>query len=713
MSNPDIIKNAPTSPGKSPSDSLLKNFQATLEKRWTEFDIATMKEAQFQVSKHPLGWFTDAQTERAKDANFIKAKAAFDQARSSLSAISDDTGLKQILNSPGNLLSAIQTLEAHFAAATAPEKAKEYNHVLANTLADLTSLKSQVTDTAEDKKSAEVAAIAVKAMPAVAIAAVATGWVESLLSSSDTKGLVNEWTKEVKNGIKSAIAEFLGFDKKTMIEDMAKRVKWESIGFMGTIRVMIFALLNKIYFLGLTDDWSPEEMKLAGLGGKAEWSKWDKQEIVKEAEKKWSEKLVKDKAYVAMTSHLINRNNRKVLNGFFDSVEKWVWEGTWGKDEQKTKDDMINQAKVTLTLDSIADAPFSQLKSDFSGNYSIEKMAKKYQISGKKEMDGLALAMRSLIENESWIDGNLKANPDWRDKPISVSLNSLYKGIGFTRIENLQTALTAIDWSQPNQFWEKIKTLLISSKDGKFSGLIGDHMESMKSKWFSPEIASRIFTNDAEWNQTIEVYRKTLAGHRYTGDSTQSLMTEITKPNGFARSMNELFAQYDLGWYMGAYNNWEWLSIKQVTSLYLITWWETNIEKMSPGMRSEVYMTLLTIVGKDSPWALSGDMLLQFFDAPTSPYVWEFVEFVWVQMNKATYTATLGAMWFATETIDLLWKMREKNPKTFYGVIAATIGAAILAIYLRKPIAIGLLTATILAVGAKIWIIEAVSTQKK
>ena len=113
---------------------------------------------------------------------------------------------------------------------------------------------------------------------------------------------------------------------------------------------------------------------------------------------------------------------------------------------------MINQAKVTLTLDSIADAPFSQLKSDFSGNYSIEKMAKKYQISGKKEMDGLALAMRSLIENESWIDGNLKANPDWRDKPISVSLNSLYKGIGFTRIENLQTALTAIDWSQPNQF---------------------------------------------------------------------------------------------------------------------------------------------------------------------------------------------------------------------------------------------------------------------
>ena len=130
---------------------------------------------------------TDAKSERAKDADFIKAKSAFDQARISLNAVKDDVGLKQILNSPGNLLSAIQTLESHFALATAPEKAKEYNHVLANTLADLTSLKSQVTDTAEDKKSAEVTAIAVKAMPAVAIAAVATGGAESLLSSTDAK----------------------------------------------------------------------------------------------------------------------------------------------------------------------------------------------------------------------------------------------------------------------------------------------------------------------------------------------------------------------------------------------------------------------------------------------------------------------------------------------------------------------------------------------
>ena len=36
---------------------------------------------------------------------------------------------------------------------------------------------------------------------------------------------MSEGSKEIKTGIKSFIAETLGFDKKTMIEDMAKRAK--------------------------------------------------------------------------------------------------------------------------------------------------------------------------------------------------------------------------------------------------------------------------------------------------------------------------------------------------------------------------------------------------------------------------------------------------------------------------------------------------------
>ena len=42
---PETPNSNPTLSPKSPSDTLLKNFRATLDQRWTEFDAATMKEA--------------------------------------------------------------------------------------------------------------------------------------------------------------------------------------------------------------------------------------------------------------------------------------------------------------------------------------------------------------------------------------------------------------------------------------------------------------------------------------------------------------------------------------------------------------------------------------------------------------------------------------------------------------------------------------------
>ena len=370
---------------------------------------------------------------------------------------------------------------------------------------------------------------------------------------------------------------------------------------------------------------------------------------------------------------------------------------------------MVDQAKITLWLDSIAPKTFAQLKSDFSWTYNVQEKAMKYKISWQKEIDGLQLAMKSLIDNEKWIESNLNSsNPDWRNKPIYDSLNSLYHGIWYSRIENMQKTFSNIDWSSPNDFGDKLKSMMITSKDGKLSGLLGDRMESMKSQGFSLELATRIFENDAEGNQPISSYRKTLAGHKFEWN-TQDLLQKIVEPNWFAKNMNALFSKFDLGNYASNFHGGEWLSIRQVTSLYLITGWITDPEKMSPGMRSELYTMLLSIVAKDSPWALSGEMLMKFFDTPTSPYVSEFVEFIWAQMNKATYMATLGAMGFAKGTIDLLWKIKDTNPTMFYTVIAATIWAALLAIYMRKPIAIWVLTATILWIAAKIWVVSAVS----
>jgi hypothetical protein len=78
---------------------------------------------------------------------------------------------------------------------------------------------------------------------------------------------------------------------------------------MGTIRVMIFAMLSKISFLGMTDDWSPEEMKLAGIKGKMEGKipaerPADKKETIIEKDKYIPARLIFEKLLLEKTASL-------------------------------------------------------------------------------------------------------------------------------------------------------------------------------------------------------------------------------------------------------------------------------------------------------------------------------------------------------------------------------------------------------------------------
>ena len=187
--NPETLNNNPSgAPASKPSDTILKSFRSMLEQRWSEFDKATLQEAQQQVDDHPLGGFTDAKKERDKNADFIKAKDTFDKAIIALNSITTDEQLKQILATPGNLASSINDLKDYLAKADAKKK---YNTVLSRTFADLTDLKAKVTENPEDKKAAELAQAAVPAL------ATATG-----VLATDAMGGLSDAIKEGTQSLK-------------------------------------------------------------------------------------------------------------------------------------------------------------------------------------------------------------------------------------------------------------------------------------------------------------------------------------------------------------------------------------------------------------------------------------------------------------------------------------------------------------------------------
>ncbi len=298
--------NNPATTPKSPSDARLKSLKTTLEERWKEFDAATMKEAQVQVAAHPLWGFTDAITERNKDADYKKAKATFDEAMSALSAIKDDTALKNGLESPGRLASVMNTLKDYLANA---DKQKWYNTVLSHTFADLTTLKAQMTEKAEDKKDAEVARAA---LPVVTTTASVSPEVSAM--GSEVNSMIKEWVNDATKAVTEEVTELkkhparkifelMGFtpedtvsDIKSALSDLKDAKGFDKIGAKFSLFIAIF--IGKILGVDFAKWLTPEEMKLAGIKGKVEWGKpkerpntvteVDKGKLQKEAENKYT-----------------------------------------------------------------------------------------------------------------------------------------------------------------------------------------------------------------------------------------------------------------------------------------------------------------------------------------------------------------------------------------------------------------------------------------
>lgn len=163
----------------------MKNFRATLEQRWNEFDIATMQEAK---SKAPFG----AKYFRDNDSDFMNAKNAFDQAKAMLSGINNDSELKLNTQVLVTVESTLKALTDHLKLMKPEEKNKAINIILAKTTADLSQFKADITGKEEDKKQAEVAIAAEKAIPRAALVATTTAGGLSLISSAEAKDLASE-----------------------------------------------------------------------------------------------------------------------------------------------------------------------------------------------------------------------------------------------------------------------------------------------------------------------------------------------------------------------------------------------------------------------------------------------------------------------------------------------------------------------------------------
>ena len=454
MSTPETPRSgAPASPVSKPSDAILKGFRTTLEQRWKEFDEATMKEAR----NHPLLWWASEDTittKRNENEDFKKAKATFDEVRTILGSLENDTTLKNALKWPGRLSQTIQTLRIYLDKA---DKAKEHNTVLSQTLADLTSLKAEMTEDTEDRKTAEIAKVAVAA--SVAAVADSARLVPDFSNAMEggAKEIISEASKEVagikKNPLKK-IAEFFGISNESIVGDMKEALsEKKSGGFEGifaSIKIFFYGFLAKIMGIDIAKSLTPEEMKLAGIVPKVEKKKDAEQQTGKEQVKE----AFNEATYKTVSAFLIKKAYYEPGKSSFST----------GLDIQKSQEEKVRLARIAghLTLPEIRKGSYTQI--------TQRAIA----------MPGDIPTLVSILQkNEKMLDSILHGSmPDWKEKPLTQVFEAanLYGGFLFTfdtSVDTMKTNMADMDISKA------IWNLNIFSKD---SPLLKSSISSLQKK---------------------------------------------------------------------------------------------------------------------------------------------------------------------------------------------------------------------------------------
>lgn len=281
-------ENPSSIPATKPSDKLLKNFRATLEVRWSEFDRAIDQE------------FWMKAVFKGADPDYIKAKSTFDKAQSMLSTKNTDTELSSDPQIIAEVNTAIEALTVYLRDKVKPEERnKTHNIILAKTTADLATFKASITGKEDDKKAADIAVASEKAIPRAVVATAAVAGGASILSSAEAKTAMDEAKWEVSSEVKKAIGPWgmiFKWVKDVPAKEVADQIKaiskeYSEKKWMENPIDKFFSMI-KLFFLkmqigrakmNLSEHMTDDELKLAGLPPKTQTlTQWAEKPIEKD-----------------------------------------------------------------------------------------------------------------------------------------------------------------------------------------------------------------------------------------------------------------------------------------------------------------------------------------------------------------------------------------------------------------------------------------------
>ncbi len=385
------------------------------------------------------------------------------------------------------------------------------------------------------------------------------------------------------------------------------------------------------------------------------------------------------------SSFLINRAGEKEYHWFWSALGAATRDATWGKDEKDRKDQIEISAKTILWYNSIADKPVGLIiENKDKPNLDVIVGAK---LSEQKEKFALQYAAKALAFDEEFINSALKwsKHQDWKKMPTWEFLKHFYEYTALGSLTAVSESIRKFDWAGWAEGIKKQMQWLLISKweDGKMSGIIGEHLESLKGAGLDDEVLGRILVPWTEWEWTVVDYRTTLRNSPYTNSSAQKLMEKLTEKAGFSSGVSRMMTDIWLKDYSSKLNNGESLHMDELLSIYAVTWGETDITKLSLGQETQVMPLLYSIAARVDPAAVASDSLQWLISKSNNPHVERVSKFIWESISDATYFSVLNWLKVSEDVAKQFLKLRETNPKLFYWAIFSMLVLVVIAARLR------------------------------
>lgn len=366
---------------------------------------------------------------------------------------------------------------------------------------------------------------------------------------------------------------------------------------------------------------------------------------------KWSINTSENENNINLEKSTWDLDLNNTMHAQYYSAIKWIYLFAWR--------DLKAKSNNLLISENIYNKSFSTLNNEFK---KPEWIAKRLWFNDVNNNDQRVISsIEIILKSQKTIDNCLKSEKqNWRDLPL-IDVIPLLDKKWLNSLNNIHEWIENWKW-EISDILKQIENNLSLNSDQNWE-LNFWWLESRKDliQWVNKWFLTKIITTwkDSSFKTWDDWAKETILNteNRNNEKNVELIDKLITFKDEFLKSSKVLFREENQKDIESFYQN-NWVSLKEIFELYLITWWNPDIKSLNWITQSLVILKLLGIYSKDKEnwtrWILLNNLQEQISTPDLDFISPETKELIKNMILKSTDILVRNLKWFVKDLWEAL-----------------------------------------------------------